>query len=148
MRDSQYGEEWTKMQTEMSEIREQIAQLTTANADLNKALSEKTSALEQTSYELNVLREQNALDKQTHQREMETLRNEKKTREEMFRILVNGLKEVVIGVQKELELKDFDWSMKGTAGSDRTKVIKDELEVIKKIITEKLKSVKETMRVC
>lgn len=115
MRDSQYGEEWMKMQSEMNDAREQISQLSASNTDLSRGLEEKTTALEQTSRELSVLREQATLEKQTHQREADALRSEKKTREDMFRNLVHGLREVVIAVQKELELKDFDWSMKGSA---------------------------------
>lgn len=149
MRDSQYGEEWAKMQSEMSEARDQISQLSVANADLSRTLSEKTSALEQSVHDLNLLREQTAIEKQNHQREIETLRNEKKNRDEMFKGLISGLKDVVIAVQKELELKDFDWSMKGAmgVGSDRTKVIKDELESMKRMITQKLKSDKEALKV-
>jgi len=147
MRDSQYGEEWSKMQTEMAEARDQIAQLSAANGDLTRAIGEKNNALEQVSRDLSVLREQAALDKQTHQREAETLRNDKKNREEMFRNLVTGLKEVIIAVQKELELKDFDWSMKGTGGPDRTRAIKEELDFIKRTVVEKIKSEKEEFKV-
>lgn len=78
---------------------------------------------------------------------MDALRLDKKQREETFRTLVTGLKEVVIGAQRELELKDFDWSMKGSGTADRTKAIKEELETIKKTIVEKIKSDKEELKV-
>lgn len=149
MRDSQYGDEWAKMQAEMVEIREEIGKLSSANTDLERSLSEKSAALDQTSHDLNLLREQTTLEKQNHQRDMETLRNDKKTREDTFRTLVGGLRDLVTEVQRELELKDFDWSMKagGATAQERNKVIKEDVEIKKRTIIEKLKSLKETIKV-
>lgn len=74
------------------------------------------------------------------QKNLENLKADRIKREEMFKTLVNELKDVVSTVQKEFELKDVDWTgAKGTM-SDRVKVIKEEISQIKKLILEKIRT--------
>ena len=54
-----------------------------------------------------------ASEKQKLQSDLDNLRGEKTRREDMIKTLVSELREVVILVQKELDLKTVDWSMKG-----------------------------------
>lgn len=149
MRDSQYGEEWSKAQAEISAAQEQISHMTASNGDLTRALNEKLALVDQVTRELNSLREQATHEKQAHQREAEALRADKRLREEMFRNLVTGLKDVVVSVQRELELKDLDLSsIRGVgAGADRNKAIKDELELIKRTILDKIKTERDELKV-
>lgn len=147
MRDSQYGDEWIKMQAEMNQAREELTNLSAANNDLSRSLTEKSSQLDEITRELAVLREQSATEKANHQREIENMRIDRKTRDDMFRTLVNGLKEVVIGAQRELELSDFDFSFKGSTPAERIANMKNVLELIKKTVIEKLKTDKDAFKV-
>lgn len=147
MRDSQYGDEWIKMQAEMNQAREELTNLSTANNDLSRTLTEKSSQLDEITRELAALREQSATEKANHQREIENMRIDRKTRDDMFRTLVNGLKEVVIGAQRELELSDFDFSFKGSTPAERIANMKNDLELIKKTVIEKLKTDKDAFKV-
>lgn len=74
------------------------------------------------------------------QKNLENLKADKLKREEMFKTLVNELKDVVSAVQKEFELKDVDWTGAKGSMSDRVKVIKEEISQIKKLILEKIRT--------
>lgn len=140
---SEFGQEWAKIQVEMNEEREKNASLNAICDELKSTLNDKNAKLEQTSRDFDKFKQQFQLEKQKFISDNEL----RAKREELFKMLFGEFKEVVITVQKELNLQDIDWSMKGKDAAEKTKLIKEDLITIKKLIIEKLKNEKEELKV-
>jgi hypothetical protein len=142
---SDNGAEWNKIKAEAQEAQEKTQELTDMINELRKNLADSSSKLEQTNKEFEAFRTQAALDKSKSLQDNEQLRTEKTKREEMFKSLINELKDIVIIIQKELHLKEIDWNGKGgvTSITEKLKLIKEELASFKILLKEKIQKDKD-----
>ena len=138
LRGSDHGQEWIKIQEELKEAQEKSQELTDMINHLRSGLAEAKVKTEQLEQELEASKAQLVAEKTKHQQDLDTLRLDKSKREEMFKTLVNELKEVVNTCQKELQLS-IDWGSKGPT-ADKMRNVKEELSSIKKSIVDKIKS--------
>ncbi len=145
LQSSEHAEEWSRIKNEVQKAQEKAQDLTDMINELRKNLTDSNSKSEQLVRDLESAKSVAASEKQKLQSDLDILRGEKTRREEMFKTLVSELREVVIIVQKELELKNVDWSMKGQ-GADKLKSIKEEIQQLKQSIIEKLNNYKEEIR--
>lgn len=148
LRNSDNGEEWVKIQSELQEAQEKTQVLTDMINELRTNLTDLNGKNEQLTKDLDTCKQQLINDKQKHQQDIDAIRLDKTKREEMFKTLVGELKDVVTTVQKELQLSNIDWGMgmKGGTHADRLKSVKDDLGNIKKNIIEKLKSERDDFK--
>ncbi len=138
--------EWEAIKIESLKAQEKTQELTDMINDLRKNLTDTNVKYEQANCELETFKTQTALEKSKQQQDLENMRTEKAKREEMFKVLISDLKEVVTTVQKELQLKDVDWgtSLRGPM-NEKLKLIKEELANVKRAISEKCKKEKEEL---
>jgi hypothetical protein len=133
LRGSDNGQEWLKIQEELKEAQDKNQELTDIINQLRTSMSDHKAKTEQVERDLEAAKIQNNADKAKHQQ-----------REEMFKTLLNELREIVTTCQKELQLTNIDWGIKG--GADRMKNVKEELSTIKKSIIDKIKSDRDELK--
>lgn len=142
---SDNGAEWNKIKAEMQAAEEKSQELTDIINELRKNLAEVTGKSEQVTRDFEACRTQAQEDKTKATQDLENLKLDKNKREEMFKGLVAGLREVVSLVLKEMGLKDIDWAnMKGPM-NEKLNFIKAELTKAKQAISEKVKKDREEL---
>ena len=139
IRNSDIGDEWVKAQKEVSELQEQTQILTDMINDLRKNLTNATNEKEILTKEYEAFKVTRQEEMNKNLTDLENLKQERSKKEEVFRLLVTELKDIVLTVQKELDINDYEWVSK-------LKMIKEELSVIKKAIIEKIKATKEEIK--
>ena len=164
---SDMADEWARVQAELQEahnknmtltdmINELRTNLTDSNSrydtllrdfDAQKAalVAEQGNEIEKVRQQCEVEKSQIVSERQKIQQDFETLKADRLKREEMFKTLVNELKDIVTNVQKEFQLKDVDWSGAKGPASDRVRIIKEEISQVKKLILDKIRSDKEEL---
>jgi chromosome segregation ATPase len=137
LRASDNGQEWIKIQEELKESQEKTKdelkeaqgknqELTDIINQLRNDFTDLKAKSEQVERDLEAVKNQNINDKAKHQQ-----------REEMFKTVVNELKEIVTTCQKELQLTQIDWGNR--SGQDRIKNMKEDFERIKNSIIDKIR---------
>ncbi|RNA44217.1 nucleo TPR isoform X1 [Brachionus plicatilis] len=163
-RQSDMADEWARFQAEINEAQAKMNTLNETISELRNNLSEanlkyenlsrdfetqKNASEAQKKQEVDKLRQEFEVQKSQvvseQQKNYETLKADKTKREEMFKTLVNELKDVVSTVQKEFELKDVDWTGAKGSMADRVRVIKEEISQIKKLILDKIRNDREEL---
>ncbi|CAF0709464.1 unnamed protein product [Brachionus calyciflorus] len=165
---SDMAEEWTRVQTEIRDEQEKNTALNDLVGDLksklteadckykslsdeiesrkNTLIAENHREIEKIKQEFVVEKSQMTSDRQKLQNDFDTFKSERAKREEMFKTLVNELKDVVSSIQKEFQLKDVDWTGAKGPMSDRVRIIKEEISQIKKLILDRIRSDKEEIQ--
>jgi nucleoprotein TPR len=140
LRNSDIGDEWIKAQKEVSDLQEQTQTLTDMINDLRKNLTSSNNDKEMLLKDYEGYKVATQEEKAKILAELETVKQERAKKEDIFKILVTELKDAVITVQKELDVKDYEWVSK-------LKNIKEELSLVKKAIVDRIRADKEQIRV-
>jgi chromosome segregation ATPase len=139
LRTSDMGEEWTRMRDETAASEARCAALAVELEEARRGLGELSAKCEAAAVELAAVRSEAVGDKQRHQADLDTLRADKAKREDMLRGFFADTKEVVVAVQRELEIPDPVKTGGGRAN------FKEDMATLKKIILERLGSSKEEL---
>ena len=138
LRESDIGDEWIKAQKDVNDLQEQSQTLTDMINELRKNLAAAISEKENLQKDCDACKASAQEEKNKISQELENLKQERQKKEDLFKIIVTELKTIVIAVQKELEINNFEWV--------KLKNIKEELGIIQKAIMEKLKAIKDDVK--
>jgi chromosome segregation ATPase len=135
MRNSDMGDEWTRIQNELQSAQEQVADLNSQIEQFKSSSEDQNKKYEQLEKELQELKAQSESEKLKLQQELDALKADKSKREEMLRSIIRDLKEVLTSIAKELGVE---------LPQDRKKPnFKEELATMKNLILEKIKADRE-----
>ena len=144
LRASDNGQEWIKIQEELKESQEKTKDELKEAQGKNQELTDIINQLRNDLTDLKVKSEQVERDLEAAKNQNITDRAKHQQRDEMFKTVVNELKEIVTTCQKELQLSQIDWGSR--SGQDRIKNVKEESERIKNSIIEKIRIDREELK--
>ena len=138
---SDMAAEWTKFKAELSEAQSRTQELTKSVSDVESRLAESSAARDQLAKELEQARAQAQADRLKSGHDMDARAKQL----DMVKVVMNELKEMMITVQRELQLNSGDWSLagRGMAVSERLRSIKADLATVRQSIVDKIRADRE-----
>jgi hypothetical protein len=136
---SDMAAEWTKFKAELNDAQSRTAELTKLLSDSETRIADAHALHDQLNKDLEASRAQAAADRLKSTQDLEA----RGKQIDMIRVVMSELKDMMIQVQRELQLNSSDWTSlaggRGLAQSERLRTIRADLAVVRQSILDKIR---------